>query len=128
MRTSVELDLYTALLPSASSGSDNVGSTGDCCGDGNTGVSPIGVIGDCVKTRLGVLGEVIKVDGGGTGAIGIVVAAAAATAANSSSAFLIKSKSLKVLKVLLLSRDEASDDAFSGWLILEDEGEYLSVF
>lgn len=123
--------MYTALLPSASGESDNDGSTG-CCGDGITGVSLIGAIGDCVRTRLEVLGEVIKVDGGGTGAIGIVgvaAAVAAATAANSSSAFLIKSKSLKVLNVLLVSRDETSDVAFSDWLIREDEdGEYLSVF
>lgn len=71
-----------------------------------------------------------EVDGTGTvdADTDIDADAAAATAANSSSAFLIRSKSLKVLNVLLLSLGTSSG-AFSDWLILEeDEGEYLSGF
>lgn len=71
-----------------------------------------------------------EVDGTGTvdADADIDADAAAATAANSSSAFLIRSKSLKVLNVLLLSLGTSSG-AFSDWLILEeDEGEYLSGF
>lgn len=56
-------------------------------------------------------------NGGGNGGVVDATAVAAATAANSSSAFRIRSKSLRVLNVLLLSFES------SNWLILDEDGE-----
>lgn len=79
------------------------------CDDDGIDVS----MGGGVKTRLAP-GDESKDEGGGTivDVLGTVDAVAAATAANSSSAFRIRSRSLRLLSVLLLSF-EISSDVFS---------------
>lgn len=85
-------------------------------------------INDGEEMIVGIVGVVDEVDGTEFSVIivpDVTTADAAATAANSSSAFLIKSKSLNELKVLLLSFSFEID---SRWLDETGSSEDLSAF